>query len=185
MITNERTYMKFKNIILLIALVAYNTTTGGETYFDREYNTITPLLNKQNLTQEDIIALMKVKTICENEITNSRKYIDSLTNNSSDQEQKPLTEYISEEFKKNFAYPSQMAFADVTGTLALIEGLRYFGAYGFSPITMPTTFFIAVGKWWNSKNRKNEHIGYAQGNIKICEEYIKNIDTAIAKPTFQ
>jgi len=76
-----------------------------------------------------------------------------------------------------------MVFADVTGTLALVEGLRYFGAYGFSPITMPATLFMAIGKWWKNKNKRSEHTGYAQGNIKICEEYIKNIDAAIARTT--
>jgi len=95
--------MQYKNIILLVAFSLYSTTTGGETYFEREYNKIAPLLNIQNLTQEDIVALMKVKTICEGEIINSKKYIDSLTNTPSKEEQKPLTEYISEEFKKNFA----------------------------------------------------------------------------------
>lgn len=175
--------MKYKNIILLAVFSLYNTTIGGETYFEREYNKIAPLLNNQNLTQEDIAALMKVKTICENEITNSKKYIDSLTTTPSKEEKKTLTEYISEEFKKNFDYPSPMVFADVTGTIAAIEGLRYFAAFGFSPITMPTTFFMAIGKWWNNKNKKSEHIGYVQGNIKICEEYIKKIDAALSKTT--
>jgi hypothetical protein len=175
--------MKYKNIILLVAFSLCNTITGGETYFEREYNKIAPLLNNQNLTEEDITALMKVKTICENEITNSKKYIESLTDAPSKEELKPLTEYISEEFKKNFSYPSPMIFADATGTLAAIEGLRYFTAYGFTPITMPATFFMAIGKWWKNKNKRSEHTGYAQGNIKICEEYIKNIDAAIAKTT--
>lgn len=174
--------MKYKNIILLAALSLSNTTTSWETYFERKYNKIAPLLNKQNLTQEDIAALMKVKTICEDTIIYCQKQIKKF-----ESWQTPLTTIISREFKSIYSTVDsspKSGYGIVTIRIPkTIEYLYLSLAYGLFPIIAPITLFRSLNQWQKGKNHLQHEIQNYQEDIKMCEKYIKNIDVAIAETT--
>jgi hypothetical protein len=172
-----------KKAVAFTIFLLCNITANGETYIQRQYTEIEPLLHKQHLTKEDVAMLMKFKTSCENQIINEKKDIDHFAKVPLENEQKPLAKFTSEEFKKNFSSP--LTFSDPLGILAGIECLRLAVSYGFFPITIPVTFFSSISKWQKNKKWRQFMIQGCKENIKLYEEYIKKVNTAIANTTYR